>query len=186
MGKRLGDAPWSRDGRVDEAWFSSQHPQSGLPLGTVPTCCILLRRDRFHMVRVDAGTIPAEVVHHQAGGDRSSVHLVVVAMGGNLLAITALQGITLKAEIALPDPAARTRIDPVVDWGEVFDELPWVCLTGSRDPCPTRALRLTVSSALALPARGASTHPNGVGLIERVCSNTVGLGLPTSGDRVPS
>jgi hypothetical protein len=40
--------------------------------------------------------------------------LIVVAMGRDLFAVTALQGIALNAKVPLPDPTARTRVDPIV------------------------------------------------------------------------
>ena len=57
---------------------------------------------------------------------------------------------------------------------------------GHGEAGPTLALRLAIGSALALPARAASTDPNGVGLIEWVASYTMGLRRTASGDRVAS
>jgi hypothetical protein len=135
---------------------------------------------------VYAGTIATEVIHHHANWYRPSVHLVVVAVGGGLLAITTLQSVSLNAEMPLPDPAARDRIDPIVNGRESFDQLSWVGFAGSGETSPTLPLRLAVSLALALSACASSADSNGVGLIERMAVHTVGLGLATSSDRVPS
>src|SRR5215216_1342247 len=134
MDRRLGDAPRSHDGRIDGAWFSSQHPQCALSLGTVAARRILLRRNRLQMVGVDAGTIAAEVVHHQPGRNWSSIHLIVVTMSRDLLVVTSLEGVALDAQISLPDPAARIGINPIVDRRKPFDEFAWVGLAGSGVP----------------------------------------------------
>src|SRR5215211_2919424 len=186
MGRRLEDAPWSHGARAGGAWSSSQHPQGRLPLGAIAARRILLRGNRLQMKWVDAGMIAAEVVDHQARRNRSSVQLVVVAVGRDLLAVTALQSIAVNAEIALPDPAARDWIDPVVDRREAFNKLARVALARNGETSPTLALRLAISSALALPARTSSAYPNGIGLIKWVAPYTMGLRLPASSDRVPS
>jgi hypothetical protein len=130
--------------------------------------------------------VATEVIHHQAGGHWSSIHLIVVPMGRDLLAVTALQGITLNAKIPLPDPAARARIDPIVDRRKVLNKLSRVGLARSGETSTTLPLRLPVSLTLALLACASSAYSNGIGRIEWMPSHTMGLGLATGGDRVPS
>jgi hypothetical protein len=136
------------------------------------------------MVRIDAGTATTEVIHHEAGGYRASVHLIVVAVSRDLLAISALQGIALNTQISLPDPAARGRIDPIVDRREILDELPWIWDSSLSLLRPAASLRFAYRLALALSARAVASSSDRVGRGERMTADAVRLRLAASGDRV--